>query len=1032
MDEYDEIVADSEGDDEDMLIPGPAKSTRNSAITTASASVSANISSISDFTPDQTTAASDIISNFSSRPRPKPRPLPRTTTHKPSPSNDIEVLGTRDDDSISNFSTATISIHKPITHLSSSPKNVDASGLIQNIADRAKTRQRGNRNSSSSSIISEVIELDDDDELLLQPVKKVRRKPKTTLVVEPESSFPIPTSPLPPRSSILPPSDPPLSTPAEDFELPPIAILPNPASSATRTNQMDEDEEIPPAFFASDTSPSHTARATVGTLHMDSVLIPPQPALMEPKAAKKSRQKKKSAGDDGDEDEFVPGAKGKAKEKRTKQTKGKDKAQSKEKTNKSKAKAKSKEKITSTVASGSRAPEPPQRNVAPDMTTLPPISPGYKRGRSAPRDKDPEEGLNPRKKMRLSDIKVIGDTVDMDIESLFSQPKSRVPIQRKKEGESSGVDANMNIPLSTTSSSSATSKNKNKSVAKSKSKGRVKKGVDVPTPDTKADTVEFEDKTDDDINVKGNMFATPVVTPAAPVTPAPALKYPTLASRYTIAPKSARSTSTPMSELIRRVSSMPNSQFKSPVPAGKGKGKAVIGVAESEGNSNEASGSSGGLTAYSPYLKSSRTFLSRIAPLHPNRRNPPPLPPPPPPRKKTRKELEWEKKTAEEREELEEKWEEELIEFVGGRGEWTAVGEEADTVTVPTREMYSYALLASLGDDVYTEPSTLTLEAHVAKITGKEAGLFMVSGTMSNQIALRTHLKQPPFTVLCDHRAHIYKYEVGGAGFHSGAAVTPVIPSNGHHLTLQDVQDNVVYGPDVHFAPTEVIALENTLNGTIFPQEEIISISEFARSKGIKMHLDGARIWHVAAERGTSLKELVEPFDTVSLCFSKGLGAPIGSCLVGPKEFIARARRIRKLFGGGMRQTGILAGCAAYALTYNFPQLARVHQLTHKVQKSLEDIGVSILSPAETCMVFYDADSIGATYDEIAERGAALPEPLFLGGSRLVLHIQTTESAVDDFIKLIATIAEEKRKAGFVKSKVQGNGHRDVYVRRVH
>ncbi|KAJ3934390.1 MAG: pyridoxal phosphate-dependent transferase [Lentinula lateritia] len=352
---------------------------------------------------------------------------------------------------------------------------------------------------------------------------------------------------------------------------------------------------------------------------------------------------------------------------------------------------------------------------------------------------------------------------------------------------------------------------------------------------------------------------------------------------------------------------------------------------------------------------------------------------------------------------------------------------------VPTKEMYEYALFASLGDDVYHEPSTaqVALEAHVAKITGKEAGLFMPSGTMSNQIGLRTHLMQPPYTILFIMIFYC-RYEVGGAGFHSGAALTPVIPSNGHHLTRKDVENNIIYGPDVHFAPTEVIALENTLNGTIFPQDEIIAISEFARSKGIKMHLDGARIWHVAAETGTSLHELLEPFDTASLCFSKGLGAPIGSCLVGPKEYITRARRIRKLFGGGMRQTGILAGAAAYALTHNFPLLHRVHVLTIKLQKSFEDIGVTILSPAETCMIFYDAASIGSTYDEIAERGEALPEPLFLGGSRVVLHIQTSEAAVDDFIKLIATIAEEKRKAGFVNSAVQANGHQDVYVRRTH
>lgn len=356
----------------------------------------------------------------------------------------------------------------------------------------------------------------------------------------------------------------------------------------------------------------------------------------------------------------------------------------------------------------------------------------------------------------------------------------------------------------------------------------------------------------------------------------------------------------------------------------------------------------------------------------------------------------------------------------------------SDTITVPTAEMYAYAVNATLGDDVYSEPSTTALEAHIAQLTGKEAGLFMPSGTASNQIALRTHLKQPPYTVLCDHRGHIHRYEVGGTPFHSGAAMTTLIPSNGHHLTLSEVEDNVIYDTDVHLAPTEVISLENTLNGTIFPQDEIIAISEFARSHNIKMHLDGARLWHVAIETGLSLKELCDAFDTVSLCFSKGLGAPIGSCLVGPTEFIAKARRFRKLFGGGMRQTGILAASAAYALNYNFPLLVNVHALARKVQKGLEDVGVTILSPAETCMIFYDASSIGATYDEIFERGRKLPEPLILGGSRVVIHIQTSEAAVDDFLTLIRDIAGEKKRAGFVKPETNGQTHfKEVYVRRV-
>ncbi|KAF8499463.1 pyridoxal phosphate-dependent transferase [Gautieria morchelliformis] len=417
----------------------------------------------------------------------------------------------------------------------------------------------------------------------------------------------------------------------------------------------------------------------------------------------------------------------------------------------------------------------------------------------------------------------------------------------------------------------------------------------------------------------------------------------------------------------------------------------------------------------------------------------------------------------------------------------------SDTVTVPTKEMYAYATLASLGDDVYEEPSTLHLESHVARLFGKEAALFVPSGSMSNQIALRAHLTQPPHSVLCDIRSHINRqvklqskcmlclmvspsYEAGGAAYHSQAAVTAVIPSNGHHLTLLDVEKHVITGSDVHFAPTRVIALENTILGCIIPQDEILKISELARSEGIRMHLDGARIWHVAAETGTSLSELCDPFDSISCCFSKGLGldcflnaclrthpashnvgAPVGSCLVGSTEFISRARWLRKLFGGGMRQTGILAGAAAYALTHNFELLPGVHDLTRKLEQGLQDIGVGITSPAETCMVkvsylesaciclvvdlqvFYNPTPIGLDYMEIMERAALLPDPIKVGGSRLVVHIQTSPEAVDDFINLLKNMADEKKaiqpNGSTEEPPVEGGAdrpstdYRDVYVR---
>ncbi|KAI0690682.1 pyridoxal phosphate-dependent transferase [Cytidiella melzeri] len=374
----------------------------------------------------------------------------------------------------------------------------------------------------------------------------------------------------------------------------------------------------------------------------------------------------------------------------------------------------------------------------------------------------------------------------------------------------------------------------------------------------------------------------------------------------------------------------------------------------------------------------------------------------------------------------------------------------SDTITVPSKEMYTYASLASVGDDVYHEPCTLALEVHMAKLTGKEAALFVPSGTMSNQLALRTHLKQPPYSVLCDHRGHINCYEAGGIAFHSGAHTIPVIPSNGHHLTLADVEEHITLGTDLHWyepsssadvwifpelyvsATTEVIALENTLNGTIFPQDEIVKISQFAHTNGLKMHLDGARLWHVAAETGTPLKTLCDPFDSVSLCFSKGLGAPVGSCLVGSTEFIRKARWFRKLFGGGMRQTGVLSASAAYALTHNFPQLPRVHELTRRLESGLKELGVKITSGAETCMVFINPTPLGISYQELVTRASELPAPIKLGGSRLVVHIQTSPQAVEDLIELVRVLADEKAKAGFVpSSESTSTASQSIYVRSI-
>ena len=246
---------------------------------------------------------------------------------------------------------------------------------------------------------------------------------------------------------------------------------------------------------------------------------------------------------------------------------------------------------------------------------------------------------------------------------------------------------------------------------------------------------------------------------------------------------------------------------------------------------------------------------------------------------------------------------------------------------------------------------TRELEEAIVDLTGKEAALFMPSGTMSNQIALLLHSQQMPAAVLCEKHAHVHQYEVGGIAFHARATVQAVQAQNLHHLTLEDVEQNAQLQPDVHFALTRTISLENTLHGMIMPQDEVRRIAAYAQANKLNLHLDGARLWNVAAETGQSIAELCAPFDSVSLCLSKGLGAPVGSVLCGSKEFISRALVTRKLFGGGMHQSGVIAAAAHVALHDNFPKLKGTHELARKAAKMLAELGVPTLLPVETNMV---------------------------------------------------------------------------------
>ncbi|KAI1493704.1 l-allo-threonine aldolase [Biscogniauxia mediterranea] len=336
-------------------------------------------------------------------------------------------------------------------------------------------------------------------------------------------------------------------------------------------------------------------------------------------------------------------------------------------------------------------------------------------------------------------------------------------------------------------------------------------------------------------------------------------------------------------------------------------------------------------------------------------------------------------------------------------------------MTTPTSAMLSAIQTTTLLDDVFEEdPTTADLEAHVAALTGKPAALFVLSGTMGNQIALRSLLTQPPHSVLSDHRSHIIKYEAGGVASLCGAMVNPVVPANGKFLTLEDIQAHVVLSEDVHACPTRVISLENTLAGLIMPLAEVQRISAFAHAHGILMHCDGARLWECVAAGAGSLREFCDCFDTVSLCFSKGLGAPIGSMVVGSKDLIKRGRWVRKAIGGGLRQSGVVTAAARVAVDVTFGKgssgdgglLKASHATARRVEKLWKDIGGTMELPVETNMCWLDLGSMNCSVSRFEELGRAAG--LKLMGNRLITHYQIGEKALQRLSNVFDQVAQEK------------------------
>ncbi|MBC6698319.1 threonine aldolase family protein [Hymenobacter puniceus] len=322
----------------------------------------------------------------------------------------------------------------------------------------------------------------------------------------------------------------------------------------------------------------------------------------------------------------------------------------------------------------------------------------------------------------------------------------------------------------------------------------------------------------------------------------------------------------------------------------------------------------------------------------------------------------------------------------------------SDTVTRPTPAMLEAMFQARVGDDVYEEdPTVRALEQEVAARFGLEAGLFCPSGTMTNQIAIKAHT-EPMSEVICEQTSHIYLWEVGGIAFHSGASVA-LLPGERGRLTAAQVEA-AIRPQNVHYPTTSLISLENTHNrggGSCYALPELAAIADVAQRHRIPLHLDGARIFNALVATGQDAREYGRLFDTISVCLSKGLGAPVGSVLLGSQAFIQKTKRIRKVMGGGMRQAGYLAAAGLYALEHNVNRLADDHRRAQQLRDTLQaQPYVAEVLPVETNLVIFrlldsmPAESFLARLEEQGIRASSFG-PQFI---RFVTHLDIDDTMV--------------------------------------
>lgn len=331
----------------------------------------------------------------------------------------------------------------------------------------------------------------------------------------------------------------------------------------------------------------------------------------------------------------------------------------------------------------------------------------------------------------------------------------------------------------------------------------------------------------------------------------------------------------------------------------------------------------------------------------------------------------------------------------------------SDTVTKPTQAMLEAMMAASVGDDVFGEdPTVNALEEKAAAMFGHEAGIFCPSGTMTNQIAINVHTS-PGHEVICSELSHIYLYEGGGVARNSGASVR-LLPGKDGRITAEQIA-GAINDPEAVYLPlTSTVSVEDTTNrggGAYYELDELRKISAFCREKALALHNDGARVFNALAENGADPLEYGALFDSVSVCLSKGLGAPVGSVLLGSTDFIRKARRVRKVFGGGMRQAGYLAAAGIYALDHHVHRLREDHERAKKTAEVLSHQSwVKEVLPVSTNIIVFEPETDREKVLAELRNASVYAMPFGDKGIRFVFHLDVTDSMVDHLLTVIEEI----------------------------